>query len=202
MADQLIAGIPPVFDGNGAIAAGGSVTFYETGTTTKVDIWSDVAGSVPLANPVSLDAHGRPPAQIFYTGTVAVKELIADASGVELYTVDPSLRFATVTSAAASITYPPRESNAGTNVQEAIDNVSDAVAAAAVIEWVAEATYTTGDEVFSPTDFQTYRSKTDHTGQTTDPSADATNWASRTLSAADVSDLIEQSLALTIAMQG
>lgn len=129
MADQLIAGIPPVFDGNGAIASGGSVTFYETGTTTKVDIWADVAGITPLANPVFLDASGRPPNQVFYTGALAVKEVIKDAGGVIINTVDPSLRFSVSSAAAAGITYAPIESNAAVNVQDAINNVSTGLAA-------------------------------------------------------------------------
>jgi hypothetical protein len=53
---------------------------------------------------------------------------------------------------------------------------SAATAGEDVGAWVSGATYAVGDLVFSPIDFKTYRSVTAHTGVTTDPSADATNW--------------------------
>lgn len=53
---------------------------------------------------------------------------------------------------------------------------ASAVAAAGATEWVSGASYDAGDVVYSPVDFQTYRAKTTHSGVTTDPSADATNW--------------------------
>lgn len=50
-----------------------------------------------------------------------------------------------------------------------------AVSAANAVAWVTGTTYETGDVVYSPIDFQTYRRKTDGAGST-DPSADSTNW--------------------------
>jgi hypothetical protein len=124
MADQLLAGLPPVLDFNGDVVAGGSVTFYETNTTTPVAIWSDIAATIPLANPLTLDSAGRPSNQIFYVGTVAVKEVIKDAGGATLYTVDPSPRFSVTAAAASGVTYSPIASNPSLNVQDAIDYVS------------------------------------------------------------------------------
>jgi hypothetical protein len=124
MADQLLAGLPPVLDFNGDVVAGGSVTFYETNTTTPVAIWSDIAATIPLANPLTLDSAGRPSNQIFYVGTVAVKEVIKDAGGATLYTVDPSPRFSVTAAAASGVTYSPIASNPSLNVQDAIDFVS------------------------------------------------------------------------------
>ena len=124
MADQLLAGLPPVLDFNGDVVAGGSVTFYETNTTTPVAIWSDIAATIPLANPLTLDSAGRPSNQIFYVGTVAVKEVIKDAGGATLYTVDPSPRFSVTAAAASGVTYAPIASNPSLNVQDAIDFVS------------------------------------------------------------------------------
>ena len=59
--------------------------------------------------------------------------------------------------------------------------LAQAAAAAAIVTanaplWVSEASYTVGANVISPIDFGTYRAILPHTGQTTDPSADATNW--------------------------
>lgn len=45
------------------------------------------------------------------------------------------------------------------------------------VTWQSAGTYTTGDTVFSPINFLVYESLTDHTGLTTDPSLDGTNWS-------------------------
>jgi hypothetical protein len=51
------------------------------------------------------------------------------------------------------------------------------VAAANATAWVSGASYTEGYAVWSLVNYQTYRAITDHSGETGDPSADATNWA-------------------------
>jgi hypothetical protein len=127
MADQLLAGIPPVFASNGEVVAGGTVTFYQTGTDTLVEIWSDQAGMTALTNPITLDAWGRAP-QVFYTGSVAVREVINSAAGVQIDDIDPSPRFSVTASGADGITFSPIGSNPAENVQDAIENVSTALA--------------------------------------------------------------------------
>jgi hypothetical protein len=127
MADQLLAGIPPVFASNGEVVAGGTVTFYQTGTATLVEIWADQAGAVSLTNPITLDAAGRAP-QVFYTGSVAVREVIKNAAGVQVDDIDPSPRFSVTASGADGITFSPIGSNPAENVQDAIENISDALA--------------------------------------------------------------------------
>lgn len=47
---------------------------------------------------------------------------------------------------------------------------------AVVDAWVSGASYTTDDVVYSAVNNKTYKAKTTHTGITTDPSADPTNW--------------------------
>lgn len=42
--------------------------------------------------------------------------------------------------------------------------------------WVSGASYTIGEVKFSPINYSTYRAKTNHSGVTTDPSLDDTNW--------------------------
>lgn len=44
--------------------------------------------------------------------------------------------------------------------------------------WSSGASYSVGDVVYSPIDYQTYRAITTHSGVTTDPSEDETNWIS------------------------
>lgn len=51
---------PQFFDANGAPLAGGKLFFYEEGTTTKQNTFSDSTLSTPNTNPVVLDAAGRP----------------------------------------------------------------------------------------------------------------------------------------------
>lgn len=43
--------------------------------------------------------------------------------------------------------------------------------------WVSGGTYTIGNVKFSPITYSSYRAKTNHSGVTTDPSIDTTNWA-------------------------
>lgn len=66
-------------------------------------------------------------------------------------------------------------SNSATSASQA---AASATAAASVAPaWVSGGDYETGETAFSPITFQTYRAKTDHTGETTDPSLDTANWA-------------------------
>lgn len=58
----------------------------------------------------------------------------------------------------------------------AVAAAQSAVDVAGAQMWVSGTTYAIGDPVWSPIDFRTYRRKTNGAG-TTDPSADATNWA-------------------------
>ena len=67
--------------------------------------------------------------------------------------------------------------SASSAATSATSAAASATAAAQVADaWVSGASYTVGTVVYSPIDFQTYRAITTHSGQTTDPSEDATNW--------------------------
>jgi hypothetical protein len=55
-------------------------------------------------------------------------------------------------------------------------SATTAVNAANAQVWVSGASYDAGDVVYSPVTYQTYRAITTHSGETTDPSSDATNW--------------------------
>ena len=68
-------------------------------------------------------------------------------------------------------------SSASSASASATSAAASATAAAQVAAaWVSGASYTVGSVVYSPIDFQTYRAITTHSGLTTDPSEDATNW--------------------------
>lgn len=51
-----------------------------------------------------------------------------------------------------------------------------AVATVSATAWVSGASYAEGDAVWSLVNYQTYRAITTHSGETTDPSLDTTNW--------------------------
>lgn len=71
-------------------------------------------------------------------------------------------------------------SECNTLASEVSANATAAAASEAAVgasAWVSAASYTAGDVVYSPSDYKAYRAKTTHSGQTTDPSSDSTNWA-------------------------
>lgn len=72
--DILAAG---VVDDSGETLAGGIVYVYQVGTTTKVAVYSDVALTNPVSNPVTLDSAGK--AEV-YTET-SVRLVIEDSLG-------------------------------------------------------------------------------------------------------------------------
>lgn len=64
--------------------AGGTVTFYEPGTTTLKTIWSDRTKATVAANPYTLDTNGT--AQLYGDGIYKV--VIKNAAGSTVYTRD------------------------------------------------------------------------------------------------------------------
>lgn len=63
---------------------------------------------------------------------------------------------------------------ASTSASAAASSAAAAQASANVTEWSGAASYSAGDNVYSPIDFFTYRNKTG--SNATDPSGDSTNW--------------------------
>ncbi len=66
--------------------AGGSLTFYDAGTTTPKGTWSDSALTVANPNPVPLDSSGRSNVNIWLDGAYAV--LLKAADGTSVWTRD------------------------------------------------------------------------------------------------------------------
>jgi len=77
---------PVYFDNAGVPLSGGKLYFYDTGTTTPRNTWSDKALSVLNANPVQLDSAGRANTEIWGSGSYRV--VVADASDNPIYTRD------------------------------------------------------------------------------------------------------------------
>ncbi len=68
-------------DNNGAPLAGGSVAFYEVGTTTPKATYLDSGLTVPNSNPVLLNAGGR--ATIWGSGSY--RQVVSDVNGVMIW---------------------------------------------------------------------------------------------------------------------
>lgn len=101
---------PQFSDKNGSPLAFGSITFYESGTTTFKTTYSDPGLTVPNDNPVPLDAAGRAQTDIFYEGDASV--ILKDSNDVVQWQDDP-------VSSGNSSSFP--EWNAGTTYQ--IDDI-------------------------------------------------------------------------------
>lgn len=74
------------FDNDGAPLNGGLAYFYQAGTSTPQNTYSDSDLSVPNANPVVLDSAGR--AVIYFSPTPAYKCILKTSAGVTLWTQD------------------------------------------------------------------------------------------------------------------
>lgn len=81
MASILPNGKTQFVDQNGKPLAGGSVTFYIPGTTTKKDTWQDQAMTQPNTNPVVLDSRG----QATIWGTDSYRQVVVDQLGAVIW---------------------------------------------------------------------------------------------------------------------
>jgi hypothetical protein len=66
--------------------AGGSLAFYDQGTTTPRNTWSDSAQTILNTNPVLLDSSGRANTNIWLDGAYSVR--LRDAAGQVVWTRD------------------------------------------------------------------------------------------------------------------
>lgn len=76
------------FTDSGAVLSGGLLYTYVAGTTTPVASYQDSAGSVLNANPIVLDAAGRPAAEIWLTTGAAYKLVLKNSAGVQIWSMD------------------------------------------------------------------------------------------------------------------
>ena len=86
-------------DVNGDIMPGAKLIFYETGTTTPANTYSDSALTTPNSNPVVADASGEF-APIYLDPSVTYRAILTDADDVQEWDTDPLA--------------PPRDFPAGT----------------------------------------------------------------------------------------
>ncbi len=74
-------------DNSGDPLNGGKVYAYQTGTSTPSTTYQDAALTTPHANPIVLDAYGRPPSNAIWVNEEVDLE-VQTSAGVSLYTVD------------------------------------------------------------------------------------------------------------------
>src|SRR5689334_6597667 len=74
-------------DPTGAPYAGGTLSFYASGTSTPLATYSDSALSIANTNPVVLDSAGR--AGSIFLQSLAYKVILADVNGNQIWTEDP-----------------------------------------------------------------------------------------------------------------
>lgn len=86
MTSRFIDPIPQFCNDAGEPIAGGKLYFYDSGTTSFRNTYSDSGLTIANANPVILDAAGRPPS-IFLQGNY--KLVVTDANDVQISTRDP-----------------------------------------------------------------------------------------------------------------
>lgn len=77
---------PQWFDNNGDPLSGGKLYFYQSGSSTPADTYSNAAESIANPNPVILDASGRP-GDIFFSGQRRL--VLTDANDVQIEEIDP-----------------------------------------------------------------------------------------------------------------
>jgi hypothetical protein len=95
----------PQFASATDVYAGGSLSFSITGTSTPTDTYSDSILATPNANPITLDAAGRSPTDIFLDPNTTYKVVLKDSAGATVWTKDPVVDPAANVTAAFAV-YP------------------------------------------------------------------------------------------------
>ena len=88
MAGRYIRPSYQYFDNSGRVLDSGQLFFYDSGTTTLKNVYSDPDGLTAIANPVVLDGAGRTP-NVYLDGSY--KLIIKDKNDVQIEERDPVL---------------------------------------------------------------------------------------------------------------
>jgi hypothetical protein len=129
MAD-LIAFTPErvlTLTGHPAPGAAYTVNFYQTGSTTPVTVYQDVAATVPHPATVTANSTGTFPQCFAASGEGAIKAVIRTATGATYATIDPVFRSPLSVSQAANLGFSPTADILATDVQSAIEEVYDGI---------------------------------------------------------------------------
>ncbi|MGA0927105.1 MAG: hypothetical protein ACO3RW_07900 [Burkholderiaceae bacterium] len=86
MAFRFLDQYPVYLSASGEPLAGGSLTFYETGTTTPKTVYTSKSLGTPASNPHTLTSQGRPTTDIWGSGSYRV--VLKDSAGATVWTRD------------------------------------------------------------------------------------------------------------------
>lgn len=86
MGFRFINQLPQFFNASGQVMSGGQLAFYESGTTTPLDTYTDETLTQANPNPLELDSTGRPTADIWMNGNYRV--VLLDNTGATIWTRD------------------------------------------------------------------------------------------------------------------
>lgn len=89
MANYFFPPFIQISDANGLPLEGGTLTFSTSGTSTATDTYSDSGLTTPNANPLTLNAQGRPDTDIFLDPTITYRVVIKNADATVFDTFDP-----------------------------------------------------------------------------------------------------------------
>lgn len=134
MADRVVA--PQALralDDNGDPISGALLYFYDTGTTSPQTVYADSGLASAHPSPLVADGDGYFD-PVFASGTTAMKMDMQTAGGASLtgYPIDPVIAIGATNAGASAITFSPVTSVPETNVQDGLEHVGDAAAAAQV----------------------------------------------------------------------
>lgn len=120
--------MPRALDANGDVVSGAQAYFYQQGTTTPANVYTDSTLATAHPSPLVADSSGAF-AEVYIAS--AVKVDIQDGSGVSLpgFPSDDWYTTSTAGTAASTITHTPSVENPATDVQTALDNVTAVQAA-------------------------------------------------------------------------
>lgn len=121
MADIAIQPVWQVLDGNGTPLPGAKASFFASGTTTPMTVYTDVGLTVAHATPVVADANG-----VFlpiYLSGAQAKCVITTSAGVAVKTIDPIAKTTAGSTGASQVSFSPTGAIPSLNVQDAIEQV-------------------------------------------------------------------------------
>lgn len=107
MAFRPIPILTPFLDNQGTPLAGGSVAFYDAGTTTPKAVYAEEGLSTSLGATITLDSAGRPlPDEVWGSGSYRIR--LYDSDGVLIDEADPVEE-----EGASGVTFPSQSGNSG-----------------------------------------------------------------------------------------
>jgi hypothetical protein len=118
MANQLLITPNRALDANAYASPAATATFYASGTSTLITVYSDEPGTIVASNPITADANGIFP-QTY--ALVNAKVIVRDSSGATLWTIDPVPTTSTTAVGASKVSFAPTVDIPETNVQDAIE---------------------------------------------------------------------------------